>query len=97
VLEICAALGVPPDRTWLIGDTPTDVATARAAGAHVIAAAWGFRTREELAASGADFIAERPEQVREVVLAGSTQAHTERSRPNRRSGAGSAGPDYGTR
>jgi phosphoglycolate phosphatase len=68
VLEICAALGVPPERTWLIGDTPTDVATARAAGAHVIAAAWGFRTREELAEAGADFIADRPEQVREALL-----------------------------
>lgn len=68
VLEICAGLGIPPERTWLIGDTPTDVVTARAAGAHVIAAAWGFRTREELASAGADFIAERPEHVHEMLL-----------------------------
>lgn len=66
VLEICAALRASPQRTWLIGDTPTDVATARAAGAGAIAAAWGFRTRAELESAGADFIADRPEQVAEV-------------------------------
>jgi phosphoglycolate phosphatase len=70
VLEMCKALGIPPERTWLIGDTPTDVVTARAAGAHALAAAWGFRTREELASAGADFIAERPEQAGRVLLAG---------------------------
>ncbi|MEW6252501.1 MAG: HAD family hydrolase [Planctomycetota bacterium] len=61
--KICAELGVAPAATWLVGDTPIDVATALAAGAIPIGVTWGFRTREELAAAGAQWIFDRPEEL----------------------------------
>lgn len=63
LLEICQALGVAPDETWMIGDTPTDVETARRAGAVAVGVTWGFRTREELAAAGAQRIVDAPEEL----------------------------------
>lgn len=61
--RICAAVDVAPAETWLVGDTPTDVATARAAGAISIGVTWGFRTRADLAAAGADRIVDRPDEI----------------------------------
>ena len=61
--RICANLAVSPADTWLIGDTPTDVATARAAGAVPIGVTWGFRTRADLEAAGAERIVDRPDEL----------------------------------
>ena len=46
-------LAVAPTAVWLVGDTPTDVETARAAGALSVGVTWGFRTRADLEAAGA--------------------------------------------
>jgi phosphoglycolate phosphatase len=62
-LHLCQTLGVRPERTWLIGDTPTDIATSQRAGAVAIGVTWGFRTRADLEAAGADLIFDRPEQI----------------------------------
>jgi phosphoglycolate phosphatase-like HAD superfamily hydrolase len=40
----------PPDRVWIIGDTPLDIACARAIGARCLAVATGTHTAAELAA-----------------------------------------------
>jgi phosphoglycolate phosphatase len=61
--RICAALAVRPADTWVIGDTPTDMATARAAGAVGIGVAWGFRPRADLEAAGARLVVDRPEEL----------------------------------
>lgn len=61
--RICADLSVTPADTWLIGDTPTDVATARAAGAVPVGVTWGFRTRADLEAAGAERIVDRPDEL----------------------------------
>lgn len=63
LLEICAALRVSPDRCWMIGDTPTDIATAHNAGAQDIGVTWGFRTRGDLKEGGATVIVDRPDEV----------------------------------
>jgi phosphoglycolate phosphatase len=60
LLRICAELGVSPARTWMIGDTPTDMQTAHAGGAIGVGVTWGFRTRRDLAAAGADRIVDEP-------------------------------------
>ncbi len=61
--RICRELDVSPADTWLIGDTPTDVETARAAGAVAVGVAWGFRTRDDLLAAGADYIVDEPREL----------------------------------
>jgi phosphoglycolate phosphatase len=45
-----------PEQTVLIGDSPLDVAAARASGASCVAVATGWATAEELAAAGADTV-----------------------------------------
>jgi phosphoglycolate phosphatase len=60
VLQICTELGVSPERTCLVGDTPTDVQTARRCGAVGVAITWGFRPRADLADTGAAYIFDRP-------------------------------------
>jgi phosphoglycolate phosphatase len=52
-LEIMRRLGARPEETVFIGDSPTDVRTARNAGVTMVAVTWGFRPREELRAAGA--------------------------------------------
>ena len=49
VLDICAALGVRPDRTVVVGDSLNDMAMARAAGARAIGMLTGVTGRNALA------------------------------------------------
>jgi phosphoglycolate phosphatase len=60
---ICRALDVPPESACLIGDTPTDVETARNAGTQMVGVTWGFRSRADLEAAGAARIVDEPQQV----------------------------------
>lgn len=55
VLLALEKLGVPASRAILVGDSPHDVAAAKAAGARAVAALWGACTRDALAAAGADW------------------------------------------
>lgn len=53
-----------PSSQWLyLGDTNTDMRTARAAGMRAIGVLWDFRDREELLESGAEVLVEKPEDV----------------------------------
>jgi phosphoglycolate phosphatase len=62
-LAIASELGLAPQDILYVGDTPTDIATARAAGMPALAAAWGFRSEAELRAAGATRIAHHPSDV----------------------------------
>lgn len=46
----------PPERIYILGDTPHDIACARAIGARAIAIATGGCTREQLAAHAPDYL-----------------------------------------
>jgi phosphoglycolate phosphatase-like HAD superfamily hydrolase len=46
----------PPEHTFILGDTPHDIACARAIGARAVAIATGKFTRAELAAHAPDFL-----------------------------------------
>ena len=59
-LEVCARLGLPPARVAYVGDSGTDMQTARRAGMYAVGVLWGFREREELLADGAQVLIERP-------------------------------------
>ena len=59
-LEILEILGLQSNDVLYVGDTGTDMLTAKAAGLTAIGALWGFRGKDELAENGADFFAKRP-------------------------------------
>jgi phosphoglycolate phosphatase-like HAD superfamily hydrolase len=49
-------LEFPPERIFILGDTPHDVACAKAIGARAVAVATGKHTRADLAAHGPEFL-----------------------------------------
>lgn len=62
-LQIAQELGIPPAQWLYLGDTNTDMHTARAAGMHPVGVLWGFRDRAELLTSGAEHIVLEPREV----------------------------------
>ena len=56
VLHGCAALGTAPARALMIGDTPRDVAAARAAGTHAIVVAYSEPRVRAARSMGADAV-----------------------------------------
>ena len=59
-LLVSTRLGVSPGRIACLGDSPTDVLTATAAGMVAVGVSWGFRTRSELVESGARAVLDHP-------------------------------------
>ena len=59
-------LGIKKEECVYIGDSDVDVFTAKNLGCTSIGAAWGYRGREELENSGADYIAEKPIDIIEI-------------------------------
>lgn len=68
LLALLEKLGAAKDETLFVGDSNVDIRTGKNAGLAACGVLWGFRTRAELEAEGADFIAERPEELAELVL-----------------------------
>lgn len=67
---ICALareLNRNPETAIMIGDSDVDILTAKAAGCVSIGCCWGFRGAEELRSAGADFLAETPLQLPEIL------------------------------
>ncbi len=62
-LEAAAVMGVTPARVLYLGDTSTDMKTARAAGMFAVGATWGFRPESELRETGAHAIVHHPREV----------------------------------
>ncbi len=62
-LEIALALGLDPREILFVGDTATDMDTARAAGMVAVGVLWGFRSEEELRRHGATHVVARPEEI----------------------------------
>jgi phosphoglycolate phosphatase len=66
-LQIAQELGIPPAQWLYLGDTNTDMRTARAAGMHAIGVLWGFRDRDELLESGAEHLVAKPGDVLDLL------------------------------
>ena len=60
-------LGVAAQDAVYVGDSEVDVKTARNAGMPLIAVSWGFRTREQLRAAGAETIVDTAEELRQLL------------------------------
>ena len=56
LLEAMRALHAEPACTVMVGDTAHDIGMARAAGVRAVGVTWGFHTRAEIEASGADAV-----------------------------------------
>lgn len=61
-------LGVRPERSWFVGDSPHDVVAGQAAGVRTAAALWGPFPRRTLEEAGADRLLTRLDEV--LALAG---------------------------
>ena len=62
--SVIEELGVSASETAWVGDTSTDIQTAKNLGASLsIGVLWGFRKKEELILSGADVILEEPREI----------------------------------
>ena len=57
LLEVMRQLGAERARTVYVGDSEVDIETAAAAGVDCVSVTWGFRTAEQLLASGAAALA----------------------------------------
>ena len=59
-LSLATLIGATPENILYVGDTSTDMKTAQNANMTAIGVLWGFRTRDELLNSGAEFLLEKP-------------------------------------
>ncbi len=66
-LKISQRLKAPPEEFLYLGDTDTDMKTARAAGMFAVGALWGFRGADELMAAGAETLVEHPMEVLQLL------------------------------
>ena len=66
-LAIAAELGLEPAEVLYLGDTATDMHTARAAGMVAVGVLWGFRTADELRAAGARHLLGHPDELQPLL------------------------------
>jgi phosphoglycolate phosphatase len=59
LLKACEALGLPPARTLMVGDSSNDAAAARAAGCPVVLVSYGYNHGEPVASAQPDAIVDR--------------------------------------
>jgi phosphoglycolate phosphatase len=60
IAHLLRQAGIPPDETAMVGDRAQDVLGARANGVVPIGALWGYGSRAELSAAGAEMLCGRP-------------------------------------
>lgn len=60
-------LGVQPEQVLYVGDSGTDMQTAKNAGLYAVGVTWGFRSKEVLLENGADVLVHRPEQILQIL------------------------------
>lgn len=68
LLHIMEKIGVPKERTILVGDSTNDINGGHNAGIRVCAVGYGMGNREKMAACQPDWFIERPEQLMEIFI-----------------------------
>lgn len=66
-LDIAKNLGFTAENTIMIGDSEPDILVAKNAGAKCIALSWGYRSREQLVAAGAEIIIDTPDELLNIL------------------------------
>jgi phosphoglycolate phosphatase len=67
VIEIVGKLGLQKSELLYIGDSGTDIETAKNAKIKVIAVSWGFRPRSELENQHADYLVDKPSELLDII------------------------------
>ncbi len=67
-LHIAEKMRIIPRQSYFIGDSSTDIRTARNTGMKGIGVDWGYRLRKELEANNADFIVSSPSEIPDIVV-----------------------------
>ena len=67
LLKLGTEFGISMNETMYIGDHGIDMLTGKNAGAISCGVTWGFHSKDELLASGADVIAEAPNQITDYI------------------------------
>lgn len=67
-LSVIKSLGVDKSECIFVGDGETDVQTAQNAGIDCVSVLWGFRSREQLEAAGAQVFAESYKELGEIIF-----------------------------
>jgi phosphoglycolate phosphatase len=67
VMSIMKTHDLSPDEVLFVGDSYTDIRTAKNAGVKSVGVLWGFRTRTELENEGATYIIEKPTELIGIV------------------------------
>ncbi len=65
--NVMALMGATASNTLFVGDSAVDVETAHGVSCPVVGVSWGFRGREELEISGADYIIDQPDRLWEIL------------------------------
>ena len=60
-------MGIKPENMLYVGDSDVDMQASRRAGMYSAGALWGFRDREELVSSGADFLVNHPAELLQLL------------------------------
>ena len=68
--KLMERMGAVPEKTLFVGDSNVDIRTAKNGNLTSCGVLWGFRSRQELEAEGADFLARSPQELRQLVLEG---------------------------
>ena len=63
IYKVITELNSDLSKTVLVGDSETDILTAKNAGISCIAVSWGFRSREILEANGSDYIIDTAQEL----------------------------------
>jgi len=67
IVQAMADAGAAPETSVMIGDTSFDIGMGVNAGCRTIGVAWGYHEPQELFDEGADFVADRPDQLPEIL------------------------------
>jgi phosphoglycolate phosphatase len=62
-VEILNGMGLTPEEVLFVGDSDVDMNTAANAGIKSVGVSWGFRSKNDLLAAGADIIIENPSEI----------------------------------
>ena len=68
VLEAMMQTGAEQNSSVYIGDSEVDIQTARNAGLPCISVSWGFRSKQELKAAGAEVVAGNAEELEQLLM-----------------------------